>query len=88
MITGLQLRAARGFLCWDRSDLAKKAAVPLSAIERVETSEKLADVDGKVVAAIQVTIEAEGIEFLDDGDAPGVRLHGKPRMGNATTRHP
>jgi hypothetical protein len=76
MITGLQVRAARGFLVWDRRELAKKAIVPLSAIERIEMGEKLADASGKAIKAIRTTMEAEGIEFLDDS-APGVRLHPK-----------
>jgi len=76
MITGLQVRAARGFLVWDRRELAKKAVVPLSAIERIEMGERLTDRSGKAVKAIRTTMEAEGIEFLDDG-APGVRLHPK-----------
>jgi hypothetical protein len=62
--------------------------VPLSAIEHMEMSEQLSDVSDKVVDAIQETMEAEGIEFLDDGDAPGVRLHGNPATGLATTKHP
>jgi hypothetical protein len=44
----------------------------------MEMSEQLSDVSDKVVDAIQETMEAEGIEFLDDGAAPGVRLHGNP----------
>jgi hypothetical protein len=90
MITGLQVRAARGFLCWDRGDLAKKAIVPLSTVERMEMGEQLAGVSAKVVDAIQGTMEAEGIEFLDDGDAPGVRLHEKhekPARRTTSTKH-
>jgi ribosome-binding protein aMBF1 (putative translation factor) len=40
MISGLQIRAARGLLCWDRRDLARKSVVPLSMIERIETGER------------------------------------------------
>jgi hypothetical protein len=36
-ITGTQIRAARGFLAWDRRDLAKKSVVTLYTIERLET---------------------------------------------------
>jgi hypothetical protein len=37
MINGLQIRAARGFLAWDRRDLAKKAVVTIYTLERIET---------------------------------------------------
>ena len=37
MITGSQIRAARGFLAWDRRDLAKKAVVTIYTLERLET---------------------------------------------------
>ena len=87
MITGLQVRAARGFLCWDRGDLAKKAIVPLSTVERMEMGEQLAGVSAKAINAIQGTMEAEGIEFLDDGDAPGVRLHEKAATRTTSTKH-
>ena len=35
MITGPQIRAARGFLGWDRRDLAKKAVVTIYTVERI-----------------------------------------------------
>jgi hypothetical protein len=79
MITGLQVRAARGFLVWDRRDLARRAVVSLATIERIETG---GPVSGKAMtvalASIQATLEAEGIEFTDDNGVLGVRLHPKP----------
>ena len=82
MITGLQIRAARGFLAWDRRDLAKKAVVTIYTIERIETG---AEISGtamiKGLAAIQAALEAEGVEFTDDKGVLGVRLHPKKRKG-------
>jgi transcriptional regulator with XRE-family HTH domain len=76
MIFGPQIRAARGFLAWDRRDLANKAVVTIYTIERIETG---AEISGtamvKGLAAIKAALEAEGIEFIDDADVPGVRLH-------------
>jgi len=43
MINGSQIRAARGFLAWDRRDLAKKAVVTIYTVERIETG---ADISG------------------------------------------
>jgi hypothetical protein len=74
--TGPQIRAARGFLAWDRRDLAKKAVVTLYTIERVETGGEISGTAMiKAVATIKATLEAEGIEFTDDGGILGVRLH-------------
>jgi ribosome-binding protein aMBF1 (putative translation factor) len=82
MINGLQIRAARGFLAWDRRDLATKAVVTIYTLERIETGAELSDrAMVKELAAIQATLEAEGIEFTDDKGVPGVRLHPKKRKG-------
>jgi hypothetical protein len=82
VINGLQIRAARGFLAWDRRDLAKKAVVTIYVIERIETG---AEISGtamvKGLAAVQAALEAEGIEFTDDKGVLGVRLHTKKRKG-------
>jgi hypothetical protein len=84
MITGRQIRAARGFLAWDRRDLANKAVVTLYTIERLEIG---AEVSGaamnKALAAIKATLEAEGIEFTDGAGVLGVLLHPKKRKARA-----
>jgi DNA-binding XRE family transcriptional regulator len=41
VINGPQIRAARGFLAWDRRDLAKKAVVTIYTIERIETGAEI-----------------------------------------------
>ena len=82
MINGLQIRAARGFLAWDRRDLAKKAVVTVYTVERIETGSEISGTAMvKGLAAIKAALEAEGIEFMDDANAPGVRLHLKNRKG-------
>jgi hypothetical protein len=83
MIIGLQVRAARAFLVWDRRDLARRAVVPLSVIERIEMGEKITGRLAKALPALQATLEAAGIEFLD-GDEPGVKLRAK--KGKAKVR--
>ena len=80
MITDAQIRAARGFLAWDRRDLAKKAAVTIYTVERIEMGTEIsATAMVKGLAAIKAALEAEGIEFIGDADVPGVRLHLKKR---------
>ena len=72
-ITGKQIRAARGFLAWDRRDLAKKSVVTLYAIERIETGAEMSGAAmTKGLAAIKVTLEAEGIEFTSNAGVLGV----------------
>jgi transcriptional regulator with XRE-family HTH domain len=87
LITGPQIRAARGFLAWDRRDLAKKAVVTIYTVERIETG---AEISGtamvKGLAAIIGALEAEGIEFIDDADAPGVRIHLKKSKVRAKSK--
>jgi hypothetical protein len=86
MITGRQVRAARGFLAWDRRDLAQKAVVTAYALERIETDGKISGTAmTKALSAIKAALEAEGIEFTDEGSVPGVRLHLKKiRRANAS----
>jgi hypothetical protein len=82
VVTGLQIRAAGGFLAWDRRDLAKKAVVTIYTIERIETG---AEISGtamvKGLAAVQAALAAEGIEFTDNKGVLGVRLHPKEAQG-------
>jgi hypothetical protein len=53
--------------------------VPLATIEHLETGGKVsAKPTLSALSAIQVALEAEGIEFTDDHGVLGVRLHPKP----------
>jgi hypothetical protein len=84
MITGRQIRAARGFLAWDRRDLVKKAVVTLHTIERLETgAETTGAGTNKALAAIKATLEAEGIEFTDGAGVLGVLFHLKKGKARA-----
>jgi hypothetical protein len=79
-ITGTQIRAARGFLAWDRRDLAKKAVATLYTIERLETGGDISDAAmTKALATIKATFEAEGIEFTNNAGVLGVLLHPRKR---------
>jgi ribosome-binding protein aMBF1 (putative translation factor) len=86
VITGRQIRAARGFLAWDRRDLAQKAVITVSTVERIETDGEIPRTTmSKALSAIRAALEAEGIEFTDEGGVPGVRLHLKKiRRANAS----
>jgi hypothetical protein len=80
VITGPQVRAARGFLAWDRRDLARKAIVTIYTVERVEIyAETSGTAMAKGLAAIKAALEAEGIEFTNNKGALGVLLHPNKR---------
>lgn len=79
MITGLQIRAARGALGWSASQLAEKAGVALRTIARFEETDGIPPSRTNTLVDVVKTLEAAGIEFIgtpDDG--PGIRLH-RPR---------
>jgi phosphopantothenoylcysteine synthetase/decarboxylase len=79
MISGLQIRAARAFLVWDRRDLSREAAVPMATIEKIETVETISDKSMvSALSAIQAAFEAMGIEFTEVDGVLGVRLRPAP----------
>jgi transcriptional regulator with XRE-family HTH domain len=81
VITGRQLRAARGFLAWDRRDLAQKAVVTIYTLERIETGTEISGAAmTKALSAIRAALEAEGVEFTDVAGVLGVRLHTKKKV--------
>lgn len=76
MVTSAQCRAARGLLNWTVRDLAREAGVHRNTVTRIEND---ATGPGHSVAAIRLTFEAQGIQFLDTGEVargPGVALGG------------
>jgi hypothetical protein len=76
MISGAQIRAARGLLGWTTRELARRAIVSVSTVQLIENAGGRPNASREALAAVQNTLEAAGIEFLD-GDTPGVRLHPK-----------
>jgi transcriptional regulator with XRE-family HTH domain len=80
VITGRQIRAARGFLAWDRRDLAQKAVVTNYTLKRIETGMEISGAAmTKALSSINAALEAEGIEFTEDAGVPGLRLHTKKK---------
>ena len=78
MISGLQIRAARIFLRWTASDLAKKSGVSVSTIQRLETFDGLPSGNMNSISALHDAFVQAGIEFLGTADEdPGVRLKTK-----------
>jgi hypothetical protein len=64
VISGAQVRAARALLGWTARALAVKASVPIFTIEWIEGEGKITGSDRKALAAVQETLEADGVEFI------------------------
>ena len=77
LTTGNQLRAARALINMDQSELAKRAKVDVNTIRNMERS-GAEPIAGRAVnvQAVQATLEAAGVEFLN-GDRAGVRVRQK-----------
>lgn len=75
MITGLQIRAARGALGWSATELAEKAGVSLRTIARFEEIDGIPPSRTNTLVDVTKALEAAGVEFIGTPeDGPGVRL--------------
>jgi hypothetical protein len=74
LITGRQLRAARGLLGWGQVELANKAKVAIGTIRRMESFDEEVGCQASTLYKVRTALEKGGIEFLHD-DKPGVRLN-------------
>ena len=75
MLNPEHIRAARGLLYWSARELAERAGVHLTTIQRMER--RSGGLYGRVetVYRIQTTLEEAGVEFISDSHGgPGVRL--------------
>jgi transcriptional regulator with XRE-family HTH domain len=76
MITGAQLRMARGYLRWSAKELADKAGVAESTIKRMEQNEGFPIARGANIEAVYRTLVDAGIVFVpENGGGVGIRLH-------------
>ena len=75
MITGAQIRAARGALRWSIDMLAEKAGLAPRTILRFEQVDGVPPSRSSNLEHVRKILEAAGIEFVGDpNDAPGIRL--------------
>ncbi len=85
MISGEQIRAARGLLGWSPWQVAKRAQIVTSAaVRRAERGGK-PPLDEFQLSAIRAVFESAGVEFTD-GEGPGVRLRPGPGARDAAFR--
>jgi transcriptional regulator with XRE-family HTH domain len=62
MITGPQVRAARGLLGWSRAKLSRQSSVSASAIQRFENGRH--DPRDSTLGAIEATLVEGGVTFI------------------------
>ena len=75
MITGAQIRAARGLLRWSAEVLAEQSKLGIATIRRAEASDGPPSLTEANAAAVQATLEGAGVIFIaENGNGPGVRL--------------
>jgi transcriptional regulator with XRE-family HTH domain len=75
MLIGLQIRSARFALRWSVDELATRSKVSTSTIKRIETENGPPSATAANIAALQVALEAAGIEFIGTPeDGPGIRV--------------
>jgi hypothetical protein len=88
-LTGAQVRMARAFLRWSVTELAAKANVGISTVQRIEAADDPAvhdDLDwralarGESIEAIRNALIRAGVTLLPD-DGKGVGVRGKTRGG-------
>jgi len=74
MISGSQIRMARGFLKWSTKTLAQKAGLGVSTVRRMESVDGVPSSSGRNLDAIQKTLEDNGIIFIEANEfEPGIR---------------
>jgi transcriptional regulator with XRE-family HTH domain len=75
MLTGAQMRMARGYLRWSVKDLADASGVSGTTIKRMEESEGVPKSIADNLLAIQLAFESAGLEFIsENGGGVGVRV--------------
>jgi transcriptional regulator with XRE-family HTH domain len=73
LVTGAQLRAARGLLRMEQEKLAEISGISAATIRKLENSEGRLEGRLSTIRALQHALEQAGIEFQDD-NRPGVRM--------------
>lgn len=70
-----QIRAARAILKWKAIDLAEKAGVGLSTVQRAEQGDGPVTMMRANMDAIRRALETAGIQFIpENGGGAGVRM--------------
>jgi transcriptional regulator with XRE-family HTH domain len=74
MLTGAQIRMARAYLKWSAKELAQKAGVGYSTIQRMELEDGVPAASAKNVQAVQHALENAGVSFSTASDTISVAV--------------
>src|SRR5215471_12659173 len=86
-LVSAQIRAARALLRWSAEDLARESRLGITTIRRAELTEAETAMTVVNDLAVRRTLEAAGVEFIDEnGGGPGVRLRKRSTPGGSTDR--
>ena len=79
MIVAAQIRAARGLLGINQSELASLADVGIATIKRIELASEISG-SARTIWKLQTALESAGVAFIpaDQAGGPGVRLREAP----------
>jgi transcriptional regulator with XRE-family HTH domain len=75
MLVCEQIRAARAFVGWSARELAERAGLHITTVQRMETGSGPVIGNISSIRRVQEALEAAGAEFIDDIEKPGVSLH-------------
>lgn len=81
MVTGPQLRAARGLLNMSVAELAERTGLALNTIRKAEaTNGPVTITQGNAILLVS-TLESDGVVFIPSDElGPGVRLQSKTAL--------
>lgn len=68
MLTGAQIRAARGLLDISKAQLAELAGLGVNTIRRAESSEGTASITPANMRALRTALETAGVHFIEAGE--------------------
>ncbi len=71
-VNAKQCRAARALLGWTLDDLSARSKISITTINHFETEQSRTR--ASTIQLLRLTLEAAGIEFLENGSGPGLRL--------------
>ena len=74
MLISEQIRAARALLGWSARELADRAGLHITTVQRMEAGRGPVNGNIRSIRRLQEALEAAGAQFIDDDREPGVRL--------------